>query len=49
MAGLLPNMGADLVGRGPGTVEYQVTLAPEEYSLDWWFRCVDDGSVPAWR
>ena len=30
MAGLLRNMRADLVGRGPGTVEYQITLAPSE-------------------
>ena len=28
VAGLLGNMSADLVGRGPGTVEYQITLAP---------------------
>ena len=21
--------------------------AREEYSLDWWFRCVEDGSIPA--
>ena len=38
---------ADLAGRGPGTVEYQVALVPEEYSLDWWFRCADDDSIPA--
>ncbi len=45
--GLLRNAGAHLAGRGPGTVEYQVALVPEEYSLDWWFRCADDGSIPA--
>jgi len=50
MAGLLRNMGAVLAGRGPGTVEYEVALEPaEEYSLDWWFRCVDDGGVFTWR
>jgi RimJ/RimL family protein N-acetyltransferase len=49
MTGLLGKMGAELAGRGPGTVEYHVALEPaEEYSLDWWFRCVDDSSVLAW-
>jgi RimJ/RimL family protein N-acetyltransferase len=43
MARLLHNTGADLAGRGPGIVEYEIALASEEYSLDWWFRCVDDG------
>jgi RimJ/RimL family protein N-acetyltransferase len=28
MAGLLRNMSANLVGRGPGTVEYEITLMP---------------------
>jgi RimJ/RimL family protein N-acetyltransferase len=28
MAGLLRNMSADLAGRGPGTVEYEITLTP---------------------
>jgi hypothetical protein len=28
MTGLLRNMGADLVGRGPGTAEYEITLTP---------------------
>jgi RimJ/RimL family protein N-acetyltransferase len=28
MAGLLRNVGAELASRGPGTVEYQITLAP---------------------
>ena len=28
MAGLLQNMSARLVGRGPGTVEYEITLMP---------------------
>jgi len=30
MAQLLRNMSADLVGRGPGTVEYEIALAPTE-------------------
>ena len=34
MAGLLRNMSAELVRRGPGTVEYEIALAPqEEHSL----------------
>jgi RimJ/RimL family protein N-acetyltransferase len=46
MARLLQNMGAELTGHGPGTVEYEVVLdRAGEYSLDWWFRCVDDGRV----
>jgi len=49
IAGLLRNAGADLAGGSHGTVEYQVALTPDEYSLDWWFRCVDDGSVSTWR
>jgi RimJ/RimL family protein N-acetyltransferase len=49
MTGLLWKMGAELAGRGPGTVEYEIALEPaDEYSLDWWFRCVDDSSVLAW-
>jgi hypothetical protein len=28
MAGLLRNMSANLVGRSPGTVEYEITLVP---------------------
>ena len=46
MARLLQNMGAELAGYGPGTVDYEVALdLAGEYSLDWWFRCVDDGRV----
>jgi RimJ/RimL family protein N-acetyltransferase len=30
VAGLLRNMNAELVGRGPGTVEYEIALAPGE-------------------
>jgi len=44
MAAVLRNMGAELAGYGPGTVDYEVALdRAGEYSLDWWFRCVDDG------
>ena len=46
MARLLRNMGAELAGYGPGAVDYEVALdGAGEYSLDWWFRCVDDGRV----
>ena len=46
MAALLQNMGAELAGYGPGTVDYEVVLdRAGEYSLDGWFRCVDDGRV----
>lgn len=38
-AGLLRNLGACLVGQGPGTVEYELALEPADYSLDWWTRC----------
>ena len=45
MTGLLWKMGAELASRGPGTVEYEVALEPvDDYSLDWWFRCVDDAA-----
>jgi RimJ/RimL family protein N-acetyltransferase len=46
VAGLARKLGASLAGRGPGTVEYEVALVPAEYSLDWWFGCVD-GPSPA--
>ena len=46
MATLLQNMGAELAGHDHGTVDYVVDLdRTGEYGLDWWFRCVDDGSV----
>jgi RimJ/RimL family protein N-acetyltransferase len=46
MVRLLRGMGAELTGYGPGTVDYEVALDRSgEYSLDWWFRCVDDGPV----
>jgi RimJ/RimL family protein N-acetyltransferase len=49
MTRLLWKMGAELTGRSRGTVDYEVALQPvDEYSLDWWFRGVDDGAVLAW-
>lgn len=49
MTRLLWKMGAELTGRCRGTVDYEVALQPvDEYSLDWWFRSVDDGAVLAW-
>lgn len=50
MGMLLRSVDAVESGRGFGTVEYEIALVrAEEYSLDWWFRCVDDGSVFSWR
>jgi len=46
VAGLARSLGACLAGRGPGTVEYEVALAPADYSLDWWFDCVDGQAQP---
>src|SRR6516162_399259 len=46
VAGLARKLGACLAGRGPGTVEYEVGLAPAEYSLDQWFGRMD-GLGPA--
>jgi RimJ/RimL family protein N-acetyltransferase len=48
IARLLRNMGAELTGRGLGTVDYEVALTPPEYSLDCWFSRVDDGSLLTW-
>ena len=49
MTRLLWKMGAKLTGRSRGTLDYEVALEPaDEYSLDWWFRSVDDGAVLAW-
>ena len=49
MPRLLWKMGAELTGRSRGTVDYEVALQPvDEYSLDGWFRSVDDGAVLAW-
>jgi RimJ/RimL family protein N-acetyltransferase len=36
MAGLLRNVSADLVRRGPGTVEYQIMLAPQQKHCHNW-------------
>jgi hypothetical protein len=50
MGMLLRSVDAAECGRSFGTVEYEIALARvEEYSLDWWFRCVEDGSIFAWR
>jgi RimJ/RimL family protein N-acetyltransferase len=46
VAGLARKLGAGLAARGPGTVEYELALAPAEYSLDWWFGCVDGLAQP---
>jgi len=46
VAGLARKLGACLAGRGPGTVEYEAALVPAEYSLDWWFGCVDGLAQP---
>ena len=35
VAGLLRNMGAELVGYGPGTVEYEISLTPGGEHLRW--------------
>jgi RimJ/RimL family protein N-acetyltransferase len=49
MTRLLWKMGAELTGRGRGTVDYEVALEPvDDYSLDSWFRSVDDSAVLAW-
>ncbi len=60
MGMLLRSTGAVQVGRGFGTVEYEIALAGAgeygappartgEYGLDWWLRCVEDGNVFSWR
>jgi GNAT superfamily N-acetyltransferase len=50
MGMLLCSVGAVETHRSLGTVEYDIALVrTEEYSLDWWFRCVDDGSVFTWQ
>jgi RimJ/RimL family protein N-acetyltransferase len=46
VAGLARKLGACLTGRGPGTVEYEVALVPADYSLDWWFGCMDGQAQP---
>jgi RimJ/RimL family protein N-acetyltransferase len=50
MGMLMRSVGAVETDRSFGTVEYEIALTgAEEYSLDWWFRCVDDGGVFSWR
>jgi RimJ/RimL family protein N-acetyltransferase len=50
MGMLLRSVGAVETDRSFGTVEYDIALVrTEEYGLDWWFRCVDDGSVFSWQ
>jgi RimJ/RimL family protein N-acetyltransferase len=46
MAGLARKLGACQARRGPGTVEYEIALVPSEYSLDWWFGCLDGLAQP---
>ena len=47
---LLHSVGAVETDRSFGTVEYEIALIRAgEYNLDWWFRCVEDGSVFSWR
>jgi RimJ/RimL family protein N-acetyltransferase len=46
MGMLMRSVGAAETDRSFGTVEYEIVLMrAEEYSLDWWFRCVHDGGV----
>ena len=50
MGMLMRSVGAVETDRSFGTVEYEIALVRAgEYSLDWWFRCVDDGSVFTWQ
>jgi len=46
VAGLARKLGACLVGRGPGTVEYEVALVPAEHSMEWWFDRVNGLAQP---
>ena len=48
MGHLLRSLDAVLTGRDHGIVEYEIPLQPAEYSLDWWFECVDDDKALAW-
>jgi RimJ/RimL family protein N-acetyltransferase len=46
MGMLLRAAGAVQTGRNFGTLEYEIALGrPDEYNLEWWFRCVEEGSV----
>jgi GNAT superfamily N-acetyltransferase len=50
MGMLLRTAGAVQTGRNFGTLEYEIALVrPEEYNLEWWFRCVEEASVFTWR
>jgi RimJ/RimL family protein N-acetyltransferase len=50
MGMLLRSAGAVQTGRNFGTLEYEIALErPEEYDLEWWFRCVEEGSAFTWR
>jgi RimJ/RimL family protein N-acetyltransferase len=50
MGMLLRTAGAVQTGRNFGTLEYEIALVrPDEYNLEWWFRCVEEGSVFTWR
>jgi hypothetical protein len=50
MGTLLRSVGAVQTGRDFGTLEYEIALErPGAYDLEWWFRCVEEGSVFTWR
>ena len=50
MGMLLHSVGAVQTGRNFGTLEYEIALErPEEYDLEWWFRCVLESSAFTWR
>jgi GNAT superfamily N-acetyltransferase len=50
MGMLLRTAGAVQTGRNFGTLEYEIALVrPDEYNLEWWFRCVEEGSAFTWR
>jgi RimJ/RimL family protein N-acetyltransferase len=50
MGMLLRSVGAVQTGRNFGTLEYEIALErPEEYNLEWWFRCVEESSAFTWR
>ena len=50
MGMLLRTVGAVETGRNFGTLEYEIALVrADEYNLEWWFRCVEEGSVFTWR
>jgi RimJ/RimL family protein N-acetyltransferase len=47
---LLRKAGGSVVGRGPGTVDYEITLPPaQEHGLDWWLSPWKDDIIPTWR